>query len=65
MRIVVVLPAPLGPTKPQIVPVGTENVASERAARFLYLFVRPCTSIAFLLIGVLVLIGDTITFTCL
>jgi hypothetical protein len=41
IRIVVVLPAPFGPTKPQIVPVGTEKVASDKAAIFLYLFVKP------------------------
>jgi hypothetical protein len=59
IRIVVVLPAPFGPTKPQIVPRGTENDADFTAARLSYCFVRPWTSIA--IVDVIVVIAVTLT----
>src|SRR2546428_9741530 len=45
MRIVVVLPAPFGPTKPKISPGGTLKSTPWSAARPAYLLCRPWTSI--------------------
>src|SRR3981081_1335686 len=45
MRMVVVLPAPLGPTKPKISPPGTLKSTSWRATRPPYLLCRPSTAI--------------------
>src|SRR2546423_15520173 len=45
MRIVVVLPAPFGPTKPKISPAGTLKSTPRRAARPAYRLWRPWTSI--------------------
>src|SRR5919202_7149373 len=45
MRIVVDLPAPLGPRKPSTWPRGTENVTSTIAGRSSKYLVRPWTSI--------------------
>src|SRR5207237_8146846 len=39
-RMVVVLPAPLGPTKPRISPPATSRLRSSTAVRSLYTFVR-------------------------
>jgi len=46
MRIVVVLPDPFGPTKPQIVPSGTSKVAFSTAAISPYRLLRLLTAIA-------------------
>ena len=48
MRIVVVLPEPFGPTKPQIVPSGTSNEACETAMRSPYFLLKSVTEIAVL-----------------
>ena len=52
IRIVVVLPEPFGPTKPQIVPSGTSNVAWDTAIRSPYLLLKSVTDIAVLDIGI-------------
>src|SRR3984885_8129406 len=44
-RIVVVLPAPLGPRKPVTWPARTVNDKSSTATRSPYRFDKPCTSI--------------------
>jgi hypothetical protein len=46
MRIVVVLPAPFGPTNPQIVPSGTSKFACETANPDSYFLLRSFTDIA-------------------
>jgi len=51
IRIVVVLPEPFGPTKPQIVPKGTSNVAWDTAMRSPYFLLKSVTDIAVLDMG--------------
>jgi hypothetical protein len=46
IRIVVVLPEPFGPTKPQTVPIGTSKFAWETATRSPYRLLRSLTEIA-------------------
>ena len=46
MRMVVVLPAPFGPTNPQIVPSGTSKFACETANPESYFLLRSFTDIA-------------------
>jgi len=46
MLIKVDLPAPFGPTKPQIVPVGTSKVAWETAKPASYYLLKSVTEIA-------------------
>jgi hypothetical protein len=46
MRMVVVLPAPFGPTNPAMTPVGTSRLTPSTAARVPYLFVRCSVRIA-------------------
>ena len=46
IRMVVVFPEPFGPTKPQIVPSGTSNVASFTASTSPYRLLRLLTEIA-------------------
>jgi hypothetical protein len=48
MRMVVVLPDPLGPTKPHTVPKGTSKLICETAKRSSYFFERSETEIAVL-----------------
>src|SRR5437867_2679826 len=45
MRMVEVLPAPLGPRNPAISPLLTEKLIPATAARWPYIFVSPATSI--------------------
>ena len=52
MRIVVVLPEPFGPTKPQMVPRGTSKVAWETATWSPYFLLKSVTDIAVLDMGV-------------
>ena len=42
----VVLPAPFGPTNPQIVPSGTSNFACETASPVPYFLLKSSTEIA-------------------
>ena len=46
IRIVVVLPAPFGPTNPQIVPAGTAKFVCETAKPESYFLLKSLTDIA-------------------
>src|SRR6476660_8097362 len=47
IRIVVVLPAPLGPSRPNTIPLGTLNESSSTARNLPKAFDTPCSSIVF------------------